>query len=381
METTNEKEQLARVTIPVTGMTCASCVRRVEQALEKKEGVAEAGVNFAAEKTSVIYDPAVTKPEELIRTITEAGYSTDVHETSFGVTGMTCASCVGRVERALKKVPGVLEANVNLANEKATVRYIAGEVEQRDLERAVKGAGYGLVRGEEFSAEDSYESEYKKLKADFLLAAALTEIILAGSLPMMLGFEPQILMMWLNFVLLGLATPVQFWAGRRFYRGAWGALRHGQANMNTLVVMGTSAAYLYSAVAALAPGLFAAGRSDVYFDTSSLIITLILVGRLLEARAKGRTNEAIKKLAGLRAKTARVVRGAEEVDVLVEDVVVGDVLVVRPGEKVAVDGGVVSGESTVDEAMITGESIPVSKREGDEVIGATVNKTGSFRFR
>src|SRR5215203_3870894 len=380
METTNEKEQLARVTIPVTGMTCASCVRRVEQALEKKEGVAEAAVNFAAEKTSLIYDPAVTKPEELIRTITEAGYSTDVHETSFGVTGMTCASCVGRVERALKKVPGVLEANVNLANEKATVRYIAGEVEQRDLERTVKGAGYGLVRGEEFSAEDSYESEYKKLKSDFLLAAALTAIILAGSLPMMLGFEPLILMMWLNFVLLGLATPVQFWAGRRFYRGAWGALRHGQANMNSLVVMGTSAAYLYSAVVTLAPGLFAAGSADVYFDTSALIITLILLGRLLEARAKGRTNDAIKKLAGLQAKTARVERESDELDVPVEDVRVGDIVVVRPGEKVPVDGRVVSGGSAVDESMITGESIPVTKQEGAEVIGATINASGSFRF-
>jgi Cu+-exporting ATPase len=222
----------------VTGMTCASCVRRVEQALEKKEGVAEASVNFAAEKTSVVYDPAVMNPDELIGAIRDA----DVRETTFGVTGMTCASCVGRVERALKKVPGVLEANVNLANEKATVRYFAGEVEHRDLEMAIEGAGYGLVRGEEFSAEDSHESEYKKLKCDFLLAAALTALIFAGSLPMMLGFEPLILMMWLNFVLLGLATPVQFWAGRRFYRGAWGALKHGQANMNTLVAMGTSAA-------------------------------------------------------------------------------------------------------------------------------------------
>jgi P-type Cu+ transporter len=370
-----------RVTLPVTGMTCASCVRRVEQALEKKEGVAEATVNFAAEKTSVVYDPAVMNPDELIGAIRDAGYDADVRETTFGVTGMTCASCVGRVERALKKVPGVLEANVNLANEKATVRYFAGEVEHRDLEMAIEGAGYGLVRGEEFSAEDSHESEYKKLKSDFLLAAALTALILAGSLPMMLGFEPLILMMWLNFMLLGLATPVQFWAGRRFYRGAWGALEHGQANMNTLVVMGTSAAYLYSAVVTLAPGLFAAGRAAVYFDTSALIITLILLGRLLEARAKGRTNEAIKKLAGLQAKTARVEREGDELDVPLEDVLVGDVVVVRPGEKVPVDGRVVSGGSAVDEAMITGESIPVTKREGDEVIGATVNKTGSFRFR
>jgi P-type Cu+ transporter len=296
------------------------------------------------------------------------------------VTGMTCASCGRRVERALEKVPGVLKTSVNLANEKATVGYLTGEVELRDLEKAVEGAGYGVVRGEESCAEHSHEREYKKIKADFILAAALTALILVGSLPMMLGLEPPIPMMWLAFVLLALATPVQFWAGRRFYRGAWGALRHGQANMNTLVVMGTSAAYLYSAVVALAPQLFAAGRADLYFDTSALIITLILLGRVLEARAKGRTNEAIKKLAGLRAKTARVVREGEELDVPLEDVRVGDLVVVRPGEKVPVDGRVVSGGSAVDEAMITGESIPVIKREGDEVIGATMNTSGSFRF-
>ena len=369
-----------RVTIPVTGMTCASCVRRVERALEKKEGVDEASVNFAAEKTSVLYDPAVTNPDELIEAVRDAGYGTDARETSFGVTGMTCASCVGRVERALKKVPGVLEANVNLANERGTVRYLAGEVQLLDLGRAVEGAGYGVVRGRESSVEDSREREYKKLKADFLLAAALTTIILLGSLPMMVGLEPPIPMMWLRILLLVLATPVQFWAGWRFYRGTWGALKHGEANMNTLVVMGSSAAYLYSAVAALAPGLFAAGRADVYFDTSALIITLVLLGRVLEARAKGRTNEAIKKLAGLQAKTARVVSGGEEMDVPVENVRVGDIVVVRPGEKVPVDGLVVSGGSAVDESMITGESIPVIKREGDEVIGATMNTSGSFRF-
>jgi Cu+-exporting ATPase len=286
---------------------------------------------------------------------------------------------VSRVERALKKVPGVLEGRVNLANENATVEYLAGEVELRDLEKAVGGAGYGVIR-EESSTEDSHEREYRKLKADFRLAAALTALILLGSLPHMLGFMLPVPMGWLNFGLLLLATPVQFWAGRRFYRGAWGALRHGQANMNTLVVMGTSTAYLYSAVATLAPGLFATGRADVYFDTSALIITLILLGRLLEAGAKGRTNEAIKKLAGLQARTARVVRSGEEIDVPVEDVEIGDSVVVRPGEKIPVDGRVVSGESAVDESMITGESIPVTKREGDEVIGATMNTSGSFGF-
>src|SRR5215211_3960811 len=381
METADAKGQRIRITIPVTGMSCASCVRRVERALADSKGVAEASVNFASEEASVAYHPEATKPEDLIRVIREAGYGADVRETTFGVTGMTCASCVGSVERALRKLPGVVEASVNLANEKATVGYVAGEVRPQDLEKAVEGAGYGVAREDESaSAEGSREREYGKLNADFLLAASLTALVLLGSLPMMLGFMPPLPVAWLNLGLLVLATPVQFWAGRRFYRGAWGALRHGRADMNTLVVMGTSAAYLYSAVATLAPQLFAAGRADVYFDTSSLIITLILLGRLLEARAKGRTNEAIKKLAGLRAKTARVERDGGEVDVPVEDVRIGDTVVVRPGEKIPVDGRVIFGESAVDESMITGESIPVSKRADDEVIGATMNTGGSFRF-
>jgi P-type Cu+ transporter len=380
VETINAKKKFAQVTVPVTGMSCASCVRRVERALSEKEGVAEASVNFAAEKASVAYDPMATNPDDLIGAIREAGYGADVSKTTFGVTGMTCASCAGRVERALEKVPGVLEASVNLANESGTVEYLVGEVEPRDLEKAIEGAGYGVVREEDSSVENSHEREYRKLKSNFLLAAVLTALILLGSLPHMLGLMLPIPTGWLNLALLFLATPVQFWAGWRFYRGAWGALKHWQANMNTLVVMGTSAAYLYSVVATLAPGLFAAGTADVYFDTSALIITLILLGRLLEARAKGRTNEAIKKLVGLQAKTARVMRDGEEVDVPVENVESGDVLVVRPGEKIPVDGWVLSGESAVDESMITGESIPVTKREGDGVIGATMNTSGSFRF-
>jgi len=285
---------------------------------------------------------------------------------------------VSRVEKALRKVPGVLDVSVNLATERVRVEYLPGVVE-RDLERAVEGAGYGVVRKEGKAKEDAHEREYEKLRGRFLGAAAITGLILLGSLPMMFGFMSPVPIWWLNLGLLALATPVQFWAGWRFYEGAWGALKHGQANMNTLVAVGTSTAYLYSVVATLAPGLFA-GRADVYFDTSSLIVTLILLGRLLEARAKVRTNEAIKKLARLRARTARVVRDGEEVDVSVEDVRVGDVVVVRPGEKVPVDGRVLSGVSAVDEAAITGESMPVEKWEGDEVIGATINKTGSFRF-
>src|SRR5215210_8247744 len=261
MQTTNEKERLAGITIPVTGMTCASCVRRVERALSKKAGVMEASVNFAAEKTNVVYDPTTTNPDDLIGAIRDVGYGADVRETTFGVSGLMCANCVGRVERALTKVPGVLEANVNLANERATVEYLAGEVEPRELEKAVEGAGYGVIRDDErYSVEDSHERDYRKLRTDFLLAAALTAVILLGSLPHMFEFMLPIPKGWLNLGLLLLATPVQFWAGWRFYRGAWGSLRHGAADMNTLVAVGTSAAYLYSAVATLAPQLFAAGR-------------------------------------------------------------------------------------------------------------------------
>jgi Cu+-exporting ATPase len=295
---------------------------------------------------------------------------------SLSVSGMTCAACARRVEKALSRTTGVRAANVNFATEKATVEYDPASVGPEELVGAVEGAGYGVVREE----EETLEEEYRGLGSNFLVAAVLTALILAGSVPFMLGFEAPIPMRWLNLGLLLLATPVQFWAGWRFYRGAWGALRHGGADMNTLVVVGTSAAYLYSVVATLAPQLFAAGRADVYFDTSALIITLILLGRFLEARARGRTNEAIKRLAGLQAKAARVVRDGEEVDVPVEDVPVGDIVVVRPGEKVPVDGRLVGGESAVDEAMITGESIPVVKAAGDEVIGATINTTGSFKF-
>src|SRR5215203_2347685 len=361
-------------------MSCASCAKRVEKALSKSAAVSEANVNFAAEKATVTYDPEAVSLERLVETVGEAGYEAEVQETSFDVLGMSCASCIGRVEKALKKVPGVLDVNVNLATEKVTVRYLASEAGLRDFARAVEGAGYGVVWSEEdVATEDAHQREYEKLRGNFLVAAALTALILIGSLPHMFGFMLPVPMAWLNAGLLVLATPVQFWAGWRFYEGAWGALKHGQANMNTLVAVGTSAAFLYSAVATLAPQLFA-GRADVYFDTSALIITLILLGRLLEARAKGRTSEAIKKLAGLQAKTARVVRGGEEVDVLIDEVRAGDTVVVRPGEKIPVDGRVVSGQSAVDESMITGESIPATKRPGDEVIGATINASGSFRL-
>ncbi len=381
------EEGRRRVAVPVTGMTCAACVRRVEKALSKVEGVSGASVNLATETATVEHGPGV-KPGDLVSAVEGAGYGAETEKTTLGVTGMTCAACVRRVEKTLSKVSGVLRADVNLATEKATIERLPGEASFGELRRAVEGAGYGVEQPAEEKGEegrpDARERPYAELKVRFLVAAVLTGLILLGSLPMMLGVMSPFSGRWLDLVLLALATPVQFWAGWRFYRGAWGALRHGTADMNTLVAVGTSAAYLYSAFVVLAPGLFAGAvgdRADVYFDTSALIITLILLGRLLEARARGRTNEAIKRLAGLRAKTARVLRDGREVDVPVGEVRVGDVFVVRPGEKVPVDGVVVGGESAVDEAAISGESMPVVKGVGDEVIGATVNGTGSFRAR
>ncbi|WP_273886883.1 heavy metal translocating P-type ATPase [Rubrobacter naiadicus] len=379
MSETKERKMLV---LPVRGMSCASCVRRVEKTLSGVSGVDSTSVNLATGTARVEYGEGAPDPRALVEAVQGAGYEVPVERVDFEVRGMTCASCVRRVERALEGVSGVLGANVNLATGRATVEYLPGETGREDFERAVTGAGYEVV----FDAEDggSAEPEDRKeqsiLKKDFLGAAALTLLVVLGSIPHMFGFRPPVPGQLWNVGLLILATPVQFWFGRRFYRGAWGALRHLQADMNTLVALGTSVAYLYSAVATFAPGLFA-GRADVYFDTSTLIITLILLGRLLEARARGRASDAIKKLAGLQAKTARLVRDGEEVDVPVEEVAVGDVVVVRPGEKIPVDGVVISGESAVDEAMITGESLPVTKREGDEVIGATINKSGSFRMR
>ena len=256
-------EEETRIGIPVTGMSCAACARRVEKALSKTAGISGTNVNFAMGRATVEYDPGALDLGEVIGAVEGAGYGVEVREASLGVSGMTCASCVGRVERALKKVPGVLNANANLATGRVSVRYLPGMTEMRGLERAVEGAGYGVVREEEEPAEDAREREYGELRRRFLVAAVLTALILVGSLPMMLGFMPPIPMGWLNLGLLALATPVQFWAGWRFYRGAWGALVHGQANMNTLVAVGTSAAYLYSPVATLPPGPFGGGRDDV----------------------------------------------------------------------------------------------------------------------
>jgi Cu+-exporting ATPase len=302
------------------------------------------------------------------------------------IVGMSCASCVQNIEKALLQMRGVTKAVVNLATEKAKIEYIPSETSLEEIKKTIEQTGYRVLEvPPEEELEDMEriirEKEYKKLKRKFLVGLALAVIIFLGSSTHWFPWIPDFLSNF--FVLWALATPVQFWIGWQFYKGTWGAFKHRNADMNTLIAVGTSAAYLYSVVAAVYPSLFAKAGIEpkVYFDTSSIIIVLILFGRLLEARAKGQTSEAIKKLIGLQPKTARVIRDGQEQDIPVEEVLVGEEIVVRPGEKIPVDGGVTKGKSTVDESMITGESMPVKKEAGDEVIGATINKTGSFQFK
>ncbi len=298
----------------------------------------------------------------------------------FSVTGMSCASCAANIERALGKLTGVRQANVNLAAGRATVLYDPALVGPRDLARAVREAGYG-VAAEAEEAERVAEREYRSLRMSVIAGGGLALLIFLGSMRHWFPWMPELLQD--PFVLWALATPVQFVLGRRFYAGAWSALRHGTANMNTLIAVGTTAAYLYSAAATALPAFFrkAGVEPEVYFDTSAVIIVLILFGRTLEARAKGRTSEAIRRLMGLRPRTARVLGPEGEREVPVEEVRVGDVVVVRPGERVPVDGIVVDGRSSIDESMITGESLPADKGPGDAVTGATLNKWGLITFK
>ncbi|NWF77264.1 MAG: copper-translocating P-type ATPase [Chloroflexi bacterium] len=356
-------------------MTCTTCAATIEKGLSQTPGIEQADVNFASEKASIKYDPTKVDLAKIKDTVSQLGYGVATRKSIFPVGGMTCASCVARVEEALSSVPGVISASVNLVSEKVTVEYLEG-VGLADMRRAVKDAGYEL--GPEVQAlEDvttAAQREVRVLRDRFIVAAVLASII------MVLGFSPPFVGQ--PYLLWALATPVQFWAGLRFYRGAWGALKHRTSDMNTLIAVGTSVAYFYSLVAVVSLGLFAGDMLEphLYFDTSAMIIALVLLGRFLEARARGQTSEAIKRLIGMQPKTALVIRESEQREIPVEDVRIGDLILMRPGERIPVDGIVRQGYSSVDESMITGESIPVEKKVGDEVIGATINKTGSFQF-
>ena len=380
-----------QLTVPVVGMTCANCVATVERNAKKAQTVADASVNFASEKLTVSYDPAVVSArqvlDDVIARVRKAGYDVPTASLELPLLGMTCANCANTIQRRLNKVDGVVEATVNYASERATVEYVPGLVTRADLVAAVRKAGYDVV--EVAGAEDSEDAEaaarqteirhqWQRLIVGVVFTAPLFVLSMARDFGL-LGVWAQA--MWVNWLFFALATPVQFYVGWDYYVGAYKSLRNRSANMDVLVALGSSVAYGYSVAVllAMAAGSHALGH-HLYFETSAMIITLIVVGKLLEARAKGQTSEAIKKLMGLQAKTARVVRNGVEADIPIAEVAVGDTVIVRPGEKIPVDGVVVDGRSSVDESMLTGESMPVAKAVGDPVIGATLNKQGLLKF-
>jgi len=376
-----------QITLPIIGMHCANCSSTIERNLKKLDGVAEANVNYATERATVIFDPSVLGEDAIVGKIKDVGYDVATAKVELPITGMTCANCAATVERTLnKKVPGVVAANVNFASEKATVEYIPGQVTRADMIAAIERVGYGVVEADAGQLEDAEQAareaeirdQTRKFWIGVLFSLPLFLLSMARDFGLLGAWAHQ---PGVNWLMLAMAAPVQFYVGWDYYVGSWKALRNGSANMDVLVALGSSVAFFYSVLVtiALTLGSTALGM-HVYFETAAVIITLIKLGKVLEARAKGQTSAAIKKLMGLRAKTARVVRNGQEVDIPIEQVQVGDIVIVRPGEKNPVDGIVIEGQSAVDESMLTGESLPVEKKPGDEVIGATINKQGMLKF-
>ncbi|WP_018099154.1 heavy metal translocating P-type ATPase [Sinorhizobium meliloti] len=374
----------------IEGMTCASCVRRVEEAITAVPGVASANVNLATERATVRFDGEPDTPA-VLRAIEKAGYAPRIAAEELQIEGMTCASCVSRVEKALKAVPGVADAAVNLATEKATVRLLSGTVEMSALEAAVRGAGYELrkTKAGEASAgeEDHRATELRSLKYAVTISALMTlplflvemgSHFIPGVHELIMGTIGMRNNLYLQFAL---ATFVLFGPALRFFRKGVPNLLRWTPDMNSLVVLGTTAAWGYSVVATFSPGVLPSGTANVYYEAAAVIVTLILLGRYLEARAKGRTSQAIKRLVGLQPKTAFVLRGGEFVEAQISEVVAGDVIRIRPGEKIPVDGMVIDGSSYVDESMITGEPLPIQKTADSVVVGGTINKTGSITFK
>lgn len=377
---------LDRIDLPIVGMRCAACASTIEKGLSNLEGVEDANVNLATNKATVLYHSRFINPEDFIDSVKKIGYDVGTASIEIPIQGIQCASCVQSIEKTLLQTKGITKAVVNLATAKARVEYLPSEVGLAEIKKAIEDTGYKVLNipgedGIEDLESRARENEYKDLKRKFIAGLVLAAIIFLGSMPHLFPWGPDFLNNF--YVLWLLATPVQFWIGWQFYKGAWGAFKHRNADMNTLIAVGTSAAYVYSVVATLFPQFFVSGgiNPQVYFDTSAMIIVLILFGRLLEARAKARTSDSIKKLIGLQPKTARVKRNGKDVDVPIKEVAVGDEILVRPGERIPIDGVILEGKSTVDESMISGESKPVKKEPGGDVIGATMNKTGSFRFR
>ncbi|MEI2692687.1 MAG: heavy metal translocating P-type ATPase [Anaerolineae bacterium] len=371
-----------RLSIPVTGMTCTNCANTITRTLKRTEGVVEANVNYANERAEVVYDPALLKPSDLMQSIEAVGYGVAEATLDLPIAGMTCANCAMTIERTLKRMDGVVDASASYASESAHVRYLPTVVTRGDIARRIDEIGYKVIQPQAGEAELDEDVEVRARNAELndrkrrlTVGIVLSTIIMALSMGHDFGLWPHI--PGYGWILLILTIPVQFWVGWPFLSSAWKAATKARtANMDTLVAMGSLAAFLYS-LAVLLLGLDA----HLYFESAAVIITLIMVGKYLEARAKTQAGDAIRKLLSLQAKTARVVRQGEEIELPIDQVEVNDVVVVRPGEKIPVDGVVLSGQSAVDESLVTGESLPVDKGPGDEVIGATINKSGSFRLR
>lgn len=367
-----------QVILPITGMTCANCVATVERNLKKEKGVLVANVNLSSERATVEYNPELSMLGGLIERVTKAGYGVATGEADLLIKRISDDNDARRLERAINKIDGVLDVKANLTSEHVRIQYIPTIVSQAELRKVIKGAGFEVVDtgldvedAEQIARQHEIDQQRHLLITGLIFTIPLFALAMTRDLLMPpWGEQP-----WVKWLMWLLATPVQFYVGWQYYMGAYKSLRNGSANMDVLISMGSSVAYIYSLVVTL--GLL---PGHIYFETSAVIITLIKLGKFLEARAKGRTSEAIKKLMGLRAKTARIIRDGVELEVSVDDVKIGDVVLVRPGEKIPVDGVVVEGHSSVDESMLTGESMPVEKKSGDAIIGATLNKLGFFKF-
>lgn len=371
-----------KISFNIKGMTCAACATKIERALSKMQGVSNAVVNLAMEKATLEYNPEQVGVDDFNKKIADLGYAIVADKVDLKISGMTCAACATKVEKKLNSLPGVTKASVNIATEKATVSYFPSAITLNEMKQAVEKLGYKAEKTEDkLDADKEREAREKEIRRQKALFSFSTIL----SLPLALFMFAELFKWtWVPAIIfnkyfqLALATPIQFVAGAQFYKDAYYALKNKSANMSVLVALGTSAAYFFSLAVTFWGHQI--GEMHVYYETSAIIITLIILGKLLEAIAKGKTSEAIKKLMGLQAKTARVMRDGKEQEIPIEDVIVGDLIMVRPGEKIPVDGVIREGYSAIDESMLTGESIPVDKKAGDEVIGATINKHGAFKF-
>ena len=384
----NPERTLAQVELPLSGIALKEAPAPLETLLGAMPGVHKVEVNVSAGRLRIKYDPQGVALTDISEAVRADGYRLDGAEVKISIEGLRCASCVRFIEDDLRAVPGVLDVSVNVGTQEALVKYLPETASVTQMRRIIESWGYrtrpAISEASLDQQQAAHEKEYRRLMRKFWFAAGI-------SLPVLLTAYPQYVPLVRNWSIatlrLGwglsalLTLPVLFWSGSDFFTGMWVALKHRAANMNTLIAIGTGAAWLYSTFAILFPQAFPEGTAEPFYDVVAVVIALVVLGQALELRAKGRTSEAIKKLMGLQAKTARVIRNGQEMDIPIEEVLVGDIIQVRPGEKVPVDGVIIEGSSAVDESMLTGESLPVSKKPGDEVIGATLNKSGAFKFR